>query len=229
MSPVILLGHGSPDPRSAAGLRSLARAVSRRSGLVVHAAFLDHDEPGLTAVAQELTDDGHERAIVVPAFLTSAYHVRSDIPRAIAHAQESTGLRPEVTAAVGPDPELITALDDRLPAGAPVLLACAGTRDARAQRELTDVAEQWSALRGTPVAVGHASMGTPDVATALAELARHADTRPVIASYVLFPGVLADRIRAAAAGYEVTEPIGDDAAGAVMSRLSACCGVSAAS
>lgn len=220
--PIVLLGHGSPDPRSSAGLRSLARAVSRRlDGADVHAAFLDHDEPGLTSVARELRDAGHRTALVVPAFLTSAFHVRSDVPRVVAHAEENSGLRLEVTSAIGPDPSLLDVMDERLPADAPVVLACAGTRDPRAQEELDALAEAWSQQRGTAVVVGHAAMGSPDVATAIATVTARSDLGPVVASYVLFGGVLADRIATTAEGLLVTEPIGDEAATAVLRRIDA--------
>lgn len=218
--PVVLLGHGSPDPRAAAGLRSLARAVARRlPGTDVHAAFLDHDEPGLTALAIELTGDGHTHAVLVPAFLSSAHHVRVDVPRVVAHAEAHTDLRFTVTAALGPDPSLVDAMARSVPPTGPVVLACAGTRDAFAVEQLQGLADEWAAVRGTDVVVAHAAMGSPDVPTAIRDLTRDGEPAPAVASYLLFPGVLGDRIAHAAGGLIATAPIGDDATDAVLLRV----------
>lgn len=218
--PVVLLGHGSPDPRSAAGLRSLARAVARREpDRVVEVAFLDHDDPGLTGLALELAWAGHQTAIVVPAFLTTAYHVRSDVPRAISFAEDASGMRLAVTPPLGPDPALLAVMARRLPADGPVVLACAGTRDAQAQQDLDELAQAWAQDRGTEVVVAYAAMAEPDVATALAALDRDTAAPAVVASYVLFPGVLPDRIAAAAAGHAISAPLGDDVADLVLQRV----------
>lgn len=218
---IVLLGHGSPDPRAAAGLRSLARAVARaRTSLRVEVAFLDHDEPGLTGLTADLAAEGIRRCTLVPAFLSTAFHVRADVPRVVAHAEAATGVRIDVTAALGPDTALLDLLDQRIPATAPVVLASAGTRDAAARADLERLAEQWSARRGADVVLGFAAMAEPDVVTALATLPR-SDAPPVVASYVLFPGVLADRIAANAGDVDVSAPLGDDVVQLVLARVDA--------
>jgi sirohydrochlorin ferrochelatase len=207
MRPIILLGHGSPDPRSAAGLRALARAVTRRlPTTLVEVAFLDHDEPSLTAVAAELSAGGHASAAVVPAFLTSAFHVRSDVPRVVAAAERSSGMSLPITAPIGPDARLLDEMSTHLPASAPLVLAVAGTRDERALADLDALAAQWSTTRGTVVVVAHAAMSDPDVSTAIASV--RAAGEPAVAAYVLFPGVLPDRIAAAAGDLPCSPPVG---------------------
>jgi sirohydrochlorin ferrochelatase len=55
MTAVILLAHGSPDPRSSEATHALAaRLEGRTFDTVVRAAFLQHDEPTLAQVALEL-------------------------------------------------------------------------------------------------------------------------------------------------------------------------------
>lgn len=221
MTALVLLGHGSPDPRAAAGLRALARGVAReRPGLSVDVAFLDHDDPGLTAAVRDAVDAGHERVVVVPAFLTSAFHVRSDVPRAVAAAEESVGIRISVTAPLGPDRRLTDALERSLPAGHAVVLACAGTRDADAQSALSEVARDWARRRGTEVVVAYAAMADPDVDSAIS-LLRDSPGGVSVASYVLLPGVLPDRIATAARARAVTctAPLGLAAVDVVLSRL----------
>lgn len=91
--PVVLIAHGSRDPRAAAATRALARAVAAaRPGLSVHDSYLDHTAPEPARVLHELATAGHRRATVVPLLLTAAYHGRVDIPAALAAAREA-GLR----------------------------------------------------------------------------------------------------------------------------------------
>jgi sirohydrochlorin ferrochelatase len=57
------------------------------------------------------------------------------------------------------------------------------------------------------VVPGFASSASPDVPAALARAERDGQTAAVV-PFVLFPGVLPDRIREAAAGRQVTPPLG---------------------
>ena len=60
MTAVILLAHGSPDPRSSAATRALAATLERRRfGTTVRAAlFLQHDGPTLAQAAVGLAHEG---------------------------------------------------------------------------------------------------------------------------------------------------------------------------
>jgi sirohydrochlorin ferrochelatase len=223
---VVLLGHGSPDSRAAAGLRELAaRVAARVPHTPVRAAFLDHDDMTFAVAAQALATAGCTEVTVIPMFLSSGHHVRVDVPRVVGDAEEATVLRFTVRPALGPDDALIALLEPHVPAHAPVVLAVAGTRDDVAVAGLTALADGWSRRRGTPVTLGHASIGAPDVATALADIASATDVAPVIVTYALFDGVLVDRIRAVAETARVlaTPPLlGCDADGLaelVLSRL----------
>jgi sirohydrochlorin ferrochelatase len=172
----------------------------------VRAAFLEHDSPSLADVAAGLAADGIRRAVVVPAFLSSAFHVRVDIPRAVSRAEEVSGLHLQVSEPIGPDGALLAALDSDLPAG-PAVLAAAGTSDQQARTALERLARVWADRRGAPVMVAYASQADPDVATAVTDLEKVTGSRASVASFVLFPGILPDRIALAAAGRAVTPPL----------------------
>ena len=213
---IILLGHGSPDPRSAAGLRSLADNVAEQfTDARVHVAFLDHDAATLASVAQAIKAARADEAVVVPIFLSNAFHARVDVPREVAAASKASGIELITTAPLGTDPLFLDALERQLPPGRPVVLATVGTSDVQARAELEDLAEQWSRRRATPVAVAFASQIGPDVQTAIESL-RHAairdwadtSTEPVVASFALFDGVLPDRIKAAAGDLVCTPVLG---------------------
>jgi sirohydrochlorin ferrochelatase len=204
---VILLAHGSPDPRSVEATHALAATLeSRTFGTTVRAAFLDHATPTLEELAVELSRAGFELAIVVPAFLSTAFHVRVDVPDAVLRAEEASGLHLEVAEPIGPDGALLAALDSDLPAG-PAVLATAGTSDVDAQLALDRLARVWSDRRGAPVVVAYASQASPDVASAVSELEEATGARASVASFVLFPGILPDRIAAAAGGRALTPPL----------------------
>jgi sirohydrochlorin ferrochelatase len=77
MRPLLLVAHGSRDPRAANTTRALARVVAAaRPGLDIRVSFLELAEPGPAAVLRTLG----EPAVVVPLLLTNAYHGRIDLP-----------------------------------------------------------------------------------------------------------------------------------------------------
>ena len=95
--------------------------------------------------------------MVVPLLLAAGYHVHVDIARAVAD-------RPDVrsTGALGPDDLLVDVLVERLEAagaerGGAVVLAPAGSSDARAQADSADMAH---AAR-TAVGRNGSASGTP--------------------------------------------------------------------
>jgi sirohydrochlorin ferrochelatase len=211
MHDVILLAHGSPDPRALRAAYTLAAAVEEQhSDARVHCAFLDHG-PSLGGIVERLADQGIGRAIVVPAFLANAFHVRVDVPREVTATQAATGVELVVTMPIGTDGALIELLDDTLPAG-PVTLAIAGTRDPDARAQLERVADRWSRRRAAPVVLAHASLGTPTVTEALTALEGDGRVQASVAAFVLFPGVLPDRIAAEAGDRFVTGPLYSSAA-----------------
>ncbi|MEU8189408.1 sirohydrochlorin chelatase, partial [Micromonospora carbonacea] len=143
--PVVLVAHGSRDPRAAEATRALARAVAAaRPGVAVSASWLDHTDPGPTEALRSLAAAGHPRAVLVPLLLTAAYHRRVDVPAAVAAARESgPPIDVRVSDVLGPadgvvDGALLAGLRRRLAEADPgrfdaLVLAAAGTRDPRAR------------------------------------------------------------------------------------------------
>ena len=206
MTAVVLLSHGSPDARSSAAANELARRTTAESGSPVVTAFLQHNAPDLTERCRRLVEAGHTEAVVVPMLITPAFHARVDVPEAVDGAVASTGIRLAVTSPLGTDPLLVDALDRQLPPG-PVVLAAAGTGDPAARERLDALAARWAESRSAPVSVGYASQAGPDVATAIARIESDTGAEAAVASFVLYPGVLPDRIATAAAGRRVTPPL----------------------
>ncbi|WP_433533631.1 sirohydrochlorin chelatase [Micromonospora sp. CA-263727] len=208
--PVLLVAHGSRDPRAADATRALARAVSAaRPGTPVLASWLDHTAPGPTQVLRQLTAAGHSRAVLVPVLLTSAYHRRVDIPAAVTAAREpGPPIRVRITDVLGPttagvEPALLAGLRRRLAEADPgrfdaLVLAAAGTRDAAARRSVGRVAAALGAALNTPTRVSYASAAPPGVGAAVARLRAAGARRVAVAAYFLAPGLFHDAVTASA-------------------------------
>lgn len=206
MSGFVLVAHGTRKPEGVAMVGELADRVSRTVGRRVRVAFVDVLGPNPTEVLDAVRD---RPAIVVPAFLSSGYHVRNDIP---AHVTVSGHPDVTVTHALGPCPEMVRVINYRLlesgwRPGDSVVLAAAGTSDPRAQRDLRVTATLLSAAIGDRVELAFAATGEPRVAAAVARLRRSGARRVVVASYLLADGLFQDRLRGSGADI-VTEPLG---------------------
>jgi len=220
----VAVAHGSADPRAAAAIGDLvplvaARAAARGLSLPeLRVAYLGHAAPSLPQVMRTFGPDA--RVTVLPLLLTAAYHSKTDIPRVLARA--GAGMRITYGDPLGPDPRLLRALERRLPevalenpAEVGVVLAAAGSSDPAANATIARLAAQWQAGTGwfavrpayaSPAAAGSTAAATP--AQAVTELRKAGARRVVVASYLLAPGLFADRIRDAslAAGAAAVSP-----------------------
>ncbi|MGB3481176.1 MAG: sirohydrochlorin chelatase [Mycobacterium sp.] len=204
MKPV-LVAHGT---RKAAGVQmigELADRVGTSLGQPVRVAFVDVLGPTPAEVLMSL--DGP--AVVVPAFLSSGYHVRKDIPQHVAASGHSDVI---VTPALGPCPQIVQVVTDRLiqsdwRPGDSVVLAAAGTSDRHAQRDLRVTATLLSAAIGSRVELAYAATDEPRVAEAVAMVRARGASRVVVASYLLADGLFQDRLKSSSAD-SVTEPLG---------------------
>lgn len=203
---IVLLAHGSPDPRHRAGVGRLARGVGRLAGARrVHTAYLDHHPPTPLDVARNA-----ERGLaVVPVLLTPAYHARVDVPRAVSDMAAVTRERVRATAALGPHPLLVDAAEELLAAagvaadpGTAVILFAAGSSDSASSASIVDILRNhppggaWGPWRVAALDGGLA------VGAAVAQL-RPQVRRVVAVAFVVADGVLRDRQEAACAGVGV--------------------------
>ncbi|MFF2611418.1 sirohydrochlorin chelatase [Kitasatospora sp. NPDC058046] len=203
MPALLLIAHGSRDPRHAATVAALVEEVrAQRPGTEVATAYLDHCAPRIPQVVGRLAD-----AVAVPLLLNRAFHAKHDIPAAL----RAAGSRLPVADVLGPSPLLLAALDRRLAeaglaVGSPaarartgVVLAAAGSSDPAADAATRAVAAEWRRTRRwAAVEVAYASAAGPRVPDALAALRTAGAERTAVAPYLLAPGLLPDRIAAAA-------------------------------
>lgn len=202
---LVLAAHGTRDPAGPPVLDALATAVAAAAGARTRVAYVDVIAP---TVADVLADTGGP-VVVVPVFLAAGYHVRVDLPRQV----EACG-RDDVTIApfLGPDERLLTAAAERLAMagwrrGDAVVLAAAGSSDARALADVTTAADALPAYVGVPVSVGYVATATPTVTDAVREARAAGASRVAVASWLLAPGLFQNRLSDAGADV-VAEPLG---------------------
>ncbi len=196
---LVTVAHGTRHGPGNAVAAAVTAAAGERLGTRAVASYVELCEPLLA----ELLADLREPAVVVPLLLSTGFHVRVDLPAAVAGAGAPVVLgRP-----LGPDPLLAQAQVDRLrEAGAepacPLVLLAAGSSDPLATPDLAAAAGLLGELWGGPVRV--ATM------TALGDRPA-AVVRPgdAVSPYLLSPGSFADRARreAIAAGAAVVADV----------------------
>lgn len=178
----------------------LLAVAAQVPGVTVHVGWADVLTPTLTD-----TLAGLGSAVVVPCFLTEGYHVSSDLPAAI----RASGGRATLAPLLGPS--LLEAVMARLEeAGGPgdaVVLAAAGSRRATSNNQVAQAATDLGRRLGRPVAPAYLTAAAPSPAQAVADLRAAGHTTVSIASYLLAPGVFADRLKLAGAD-RVSAPVG---------------------
>ncbi|MEW1772038.1 sirohydrochlorin chelatase [Streptomyces sp. NPDC086777] len=204
---LVLVAHGSRDPRALSTVRALMdRVRARRPGLPVRLGHIELNEPLLPGTLAAL---GNTEAVLVPLLLGRGYHVKRDIPAAAA-----AGARTRVAAPLGPHPLLADTLHARLreagwrprPASA-VVLAAAGSRDPDARADTDRMAGLLAARLRVPVLAAYASAATPAVPDAITALRARGRHHIALASYFTAPGRFATEC-AAHAPWIASAPLG---------------------
>ncbi|MGO4585767.1 sirohydrochlorin chelatase [Arthrobacter sp. 2RAF6] len=213
-SPVLIAcAHGTRNVEGQAAIRQvMAEIEALRPGLTVVEAYVDVQEPELSGVVAGLPEG--TAAVVVPLLLSTGYHVKVDIPKAIKS-------RPEVSAAppLGPDPRLAELLaarlrDSGLADDDGVLLAAAGSSLPDGSVDSEEQARQLAELLPNKVRVAYGASAEPNVPDGVAALraeltgAEVTDDggRVVVSSYLLATGYFHDQLSKAGADV-VTAPL----------------------
>lgn len=218
--PLLVIAHGSRDPRHAATVRALTRRVAAaRPGLRVETAFLDFCAPSVPSAVRRLAAEGVRDAVALPLLLTRAFHAKTDIPAVL---RESTAghraLRLHTAEVLGPSPLLTAALERRLyeaglrpgdRASTGVVLASAGSTDPEAAAVIAGVARAWRRTGWAAVMPAFASASLPRTEDAVRRLRAEGVRRIAVAPYVIAPGFLPDRIARGAhdAGADLLTPV----------------------
>jgi sirohydrochlorin ferrochelatase len=216
---LIACAHGTRNPTGRRLIAELALAArGLRPGLVTTAAFVDVQPPTVVDVVASLAATG-QAAVVVPLLLSGGYHVHVDIAGAVADAEGTVAARP-----LGPDARLVAVLRDRLiEAGADprgpltaVVVAAAGSSDARSVADVENTADLLQRDWAGAVTTGYGSAATPSVPDAVAAARRGGAERVVVASYLLAPGHFHDKLSGAGADVVTASLLPDERIAAVL-------------
>jgi sirohydrochlorin ferrochelatase len=214
-SSVVIAAHGTRDPAGVAVVHELVDTLrARLPGTLVLLAFVDVLGPRV----REVVVGAPGPVTVVPAFLSSGYHVRTDVPLEVAATGRNDAT---ISHPLGPHPLLAGAMQERLREGGwrcgdAVVLAAAGSSDPRAVADVRTAAGQLAGEVGGRVRVGFVATGTPRIAPLVAGLRAAGASRIAVASWLLAPGLFHHRLAAAGADV-VAAPLG--AHPAVTDRL----------
>ncbi|MGL6236708.1 MAG: sirohydrochlorin chelatase [Segniliparus sp.] len=203
-SALLIVAHGTRRAEGVAMLQELRGEVARRLPWTeVRLAFVDVLGPTPEEALRELPG----RVVIVPAFLASGYHVRTDLPRQVRRSAHQNAV---IAPALGPDPVLAEVLAERLRAAGwdgsgQVVLAVAGTNDSSAQAENRTTLRQLEEELAATVRLGTIAQGAPRVDTVVEECAG-----PVfVAQYLLADGFFSRKLAELAAGARgIAAPLG---------------------
>ncbi|MEU1970643.1 CbiX/SirB N-terminal domain-containing protein [Microbacterium sp. NPDC019599] len=205
---LIACSHGTASSDGRLAIRGLVEQVRAiLPDVTVEQAFVDVETPEVADVVARVAASGP--AVVVPLLLSTGYHTRVDIARAVRPFENVVA-----TPALGPHDLLALALEDRLReagirSGDAVVLAAAGSSDPAAEVDVRTMGRRVAELLHARVTVGFAAGAEPRLGEAVAQ-ARAAGARRVIAaSYVLAPGHFAGVIAGSGADI-VTAPLAPD-------------------
>jgi len=214
---LLIVGHGSRDPRGSREFHGLVGLVRRRNpSLTVEGGFIELSRPPISECVDRLARSGARNVAAVPLMLLSAGHAKDDIPATLAREQMG---HPEMTfgygRALGIRPELLGLMDERLSAVVPerekvdtaVLVVGRGSSDPDANSDLSKIARLFYEGRTYPaVESAYVGMTPPDVAEGLDRCRKLGAKRVVVFSYFLFTGVLEERIRLQSEAYAEANP-----------------------
>ncbi|MET9767943.1 sirohydrochlorin chelatase [Streptomyces sp. NPDC006415] len=206
---LLVIAHGSRDPRHAATVHALTERVrAERPGLRVETAFLEFNAPSVPRVLERLAAQGADEVVALPLLLTRAFHAKTDIPSVLREARARLpGLHIRQADVLGPSPLLNATLGRRLreagvrPGDLPrtgLVLASAGSSDPEAIAVIAEIARELRHTGWCAVRPAFASALLPRTEDAVRELRAEGVERVAVAPYVIAPGRLPDRIAAGA-------------------------------
>ncbi|MGW4363607.1 sirohydrochlorin chelatase [Streptomyces californicus] len=206
---LLVIAHGSRDPRHAATVHALTERVrAERPGLRVETAFLEFNAPSVPRVLERLAAQGADEVVALPLLLTRAFHAKTDIPSVLREARARLPrLRVRQADVLGPSPLLNATLERRLrevgvrPGDLPrtgLVLASAGSSDPEAIAVIAEIARELRHTGWCAVRPAFASALLPRTEDAVRALRAEGVERVAVAPYVIAPGRLPDRIAAGA-------------------------------
>ena len=213
---LLIVGHGSRDPRGAKEFHELVSLVGERARVPVEGGFIELSRPPISECVDRLAGKGAREISAVPLMLLAAGHAKDDIPATLVRerlAHPDLGFH--YGRALGIRPELLALMDERVSTVVPqaereetaVLVVGRGSSDPDANSDLAKMARLFFEGRAYPlVETAFVSLAPPGVPEALDRCRRIGFRRVAVFSYFLFTGVLEERIREQSWGFAAENP-----------------------
>jgi sirohydrochlorin cobaltochelatase len=202
---LLIVGHGSRDPRGAEEFHELVSLVRARAPMPVEGGFIELSRPPISECVNSLKERGAREISAVPLMLLAAGHAKDDVPATLVREKLThPDLDFHYGRALGIRPELLELMDDRISAvvpeeekeGTAVLIVGRGSSDPDANSDLAKMSRLYFEGRPYPlVETAFVSLAPPSVTEALERCRRLGAGRVAVFSYFLFTGVLEERIR----------------------------------
>jgi sirohydrochlorin cobaltochelatase len=213
---LLIVGHGTRDPRGAREFHELVSLVRENALVPVEGGFIELSRPPISECVNRLADAGSREISAVPLMLLAAGHSKDDIPATLVREKTThPDLDFHYGRALGIRPELLELVDERVSAVVPkaekeetaVLLVGRGSSDPDANSDLAKMARLF--LEGRPyplVETAFVSLAPPSVPEALERCKKLGFRRVAVFSYFLFTGVLEERIREQSEAFAAENP-----------------------
>ena len=214
---LLIVGHGSRDPRGACEFHQLVALVRERNpALAVEGGFIELSQPPISECVNRLVAGGVRNVVAVPLMLLAAGHAKDDIPATLVREKmRHPGISFKYGRALGIRLELLELIDEKISAAIPeeekeetaVLVVGRGSSDPDANSDLSKIARLFYEGRPYPmVEPAYVSMTPPNVFDGLDRLRKLGATKIIVFSYFLFTGILEERIRLQSEEFAAVNP-----------------------
>lgn len=221
MKAIVIAAHGSRDPRSSQQLIQLIALIRQQSSVPVWYGFLEFNEPTIKEAVTQAKEAGATEIIMLPSMLLAATHTKNDLPAELRvlreefpeiqfHAAGTLDLHPLLLERCRE--KLITVTPQWNRAQTVLLVVGRGTTDPDANADILKLARFLEEGMGWEASmVCYSGTAEPDLKTGLARAATLANTLGaqagvVVLPYLLFEGILSERVKQATEAAAVRYP-----------------------
>jgi sirohydrochlorin ferrochelatase len=214
----LIVGHGSRNPAANRECLNFVETYrGRHPEKDIQLTYIELAEP-LLADSLEACGKNYDEVVVAPLFLFAAGHVKHEIPAAVAKARKKyPAVRFTITDIIGVEKAMARSLqeqvekaDTRLPLEASryvVLVVGRGSSDLEANGDFYKLVRYFEEGKGyrlvLPTFIG---ITTPLVAHSLDIIAHLRAERLIVVPYMIFAGVLVDRLKTRVAEFQKRHP-----------------------
>lgn len=217
---IVVIGHGSRRESSNKEFEGFVSEFAKRhtQNHIVF-AYLELAEPNLKEVLRSLCAS-HSKIVLLPLLLFAAGHVKKDLPAIVT---EISAEFPEgkiiLSEPLGVDERLASVIARDIPEGAQVLLVGRGTKDPKARADFFELLGLFAQAHGdVEVKSAFMAMAQPTVSEALAGIATDSPSKLFVIPYLLFGGVLVEKLTEEVEAFSKNHPAIDCQMGSCLGQ-----------